>query len=764
MSYDPLARDTKLPYPDAQIPPAEFSARVQWLTFMAFLVVSALLFALLFEWQRYEIIFAPRGRDLSSIEACVLFWLITAKSLVWFSPLLPILALMIRRGMRRGAEVALNIAWITVFYLMAVDLVSVSFMGNHIWDYLPYLQDIINSPGQRFWQWAGEALTTQAILVLAIFVVSGPVCFFSVRWMTERLVDRFVWLASKRALITCTMVPTLAIAGVLPAISSLRDRNLLDRVFPAMPLTTGLRESLLEVTEDLAAWLRIPPKGLIAASLSLVAPHLAYGPYGRSASLENGFEQPGERFWPFTLGDGSFHHPPATAGFHSASQPAASELSYPGRPNEPLLPPSLGHEVEPISGSADTARLKQVRLQEAIDEGELSRAISYLREAIDPAPADVSAFVDKRQLPNVILIMFESFRHSAVSPESMAELNAWSQQGLCLQRHYSGSNCSHLGLFSLFYGRSALGFHKTLDRAVPSQMLESLRRSGYRISFLTAGEIAGFRRIHEFLNDRSCHNVIMEGEYSLKAMDNWPDSDRRILARARSIVNEARDEPQFVFFYLLSSHYRYPCPPEFESFKESPSVWQFFNPRVQIKNHLGRYGNSLRFLEHEVMNLVRSVDPKRNIIIITGDHGESMGEDGVFIHASRMSDIQLRVPCMMVGPGIKPRKIQTATGHADILPTLLHALAGKPVPVANCQGRDLIGELAPEDEVAVTRPKWPEWDGLLLIKGDKRTLFKAQVAPSILAPSVEFAGLLDEWGQYTMKIDPRERRTLRIFP
>jgi membrane-anchored protein YejM (alkaline phosphatase superfamily) len=365
------------------------------------------------------------------------------------------------------------------------------------------------------------------------------------------------------------------------------------------------------------------------------------------------------------------------------------------------------------------------------------------------------------------MIIFESFRHFAIGPELMSELDSWAEQGLRLERHYSGSNCSHLGLFSLFYGRASLGFHRTLDRNIPSQMLESLRKSGYRISFLTSGEIQGFRRISQFINDKSCDNVVTEGEYGkaehgLNGMNDWPDSDRLKLARAASIVNSAQDQPQFVFFYLLSSHYRYPCPPEFEFFRESSSVWQFFNPQVQIRNHQGRYANSLRFLEHEVMKFLRSVDPERNIVMITGDHGESMGEDGVFIHASRMSEIQLRVPFVMVGPGIEPQKIFTATVHSDVLPTLLHALSGSTVPIAGCQGRDLIGEAALADEVAVTRPKWPEWDGLMLVRGDKRMLFKAQVAPADQFPSIEFAGLLDQWGQYEVKVDPRARRAVRM--
>ncbi len=50
----------------------------------------------------------------------------------------------------------------------------------------------------------------------------------------------------------------------------------------------------------------------------------------------------------------------------------------------------------------------------------------------------------------------------------------------------------------------------------------------------------------------------------------------------------------------------------------------------------------------------------------------------------------------------------------------------------------------------------------MLVRGDKRMLFKAQIAPSDAFPSAEFAGLLDQWGQYEFKVDPRSRRPLRI--
>ena len=420
--------------------------------------------------------------------------------------------------------------------------------------------------------------------------------------------------------------------------------------------------------------------------------------------------------------------------------------------SSPDLSGAIGHPGARQEGRGDATVVGGFGWVRPADE---LLAMRYVHEAVDPGPADFSAFVNKANLPNVIIIFFESFRHFAIGPEWMRELDEWSQQGLRLERHYSGSNCSHLGLFSLFYGRSPLGYYQNLDRDIPPQLLESLRRSGYRITYLTSGETKGFRGLDRFLNDTYCDQILVEGEFKLKEMNEWPDSDRRKLARLQSIVSTPRDQPQCVFFYLLSSHWQYSYPPQFEIYKEAASFRQFFNPWEQIQSHLNRYANSLLFLDHELMKVLRSIDLKQNIVVITGDHGESMGEDGVFRHGTRMSEIQMRTPCVMVGAGIEPRKITTATAHYDILPTLLHALAQESVPVENCQGRDLIADPSPADEVGLAPANGPLWEGLLIIRGKKRMAFITDIFGEV--PSFEFAGLVDQAGQYESKVGEADR-------
>ena len=659
-----------------------------WPAALAFLIVSSILFAWLFEWDRYHVITAYRLHSLSVPDQVLLFWLLVAKTLAWLFPLLLVWGVLVAFGLTRIALLVLNCFWIGIFYFMAVDLVSVNYVGYHAWEYWLPVWEILAHPKYQFTRWVAEGLTVETVVVFGAFAISGPVCFLCSRRITMRLGRLFPRLQSPQAVALMTILFVFAIAAVVPALGLFSDQIVRDRTFESLPFPTGVRELLRLSVEELA---------------------------GRGARVR------------------------------MASSP---DLSW-----------AVGHPGARQEGSRTQ---RSARDSAAVRPADELLVMKFVEEAANPGPADFSAFVNKANLPNVIIVIFESFRHFAIGPEWMKELDAWSQQGLRLDRHYCGSNCSHLGLFSLFYGRSPLGYYQNLDHNIPPQLLESLRRSGYRITFLTSGETKGFRGLDRFLNDTYCDQILVEGDFNFKDMKEWPDTDRRKLARLRSIASTPRDQPQCVFFYLLSSHWRYSFPPQFERFKEATGFWQFFNPWEQIQSHLNRYANSLLFLDHELMQVLRSLDMKRNIVVITGDHGESMGEDGVFRHGTRMSEIQMRTSCVMVGGGIEPRRIPTATVHSDILPTLLHSLAQKSVPIENCQGRDLIADQTPADEVGIAPANGPLWEGLLIVHGRKRMAFRTDTFSQV--PSFEFAGLVDHAGQYELRVGvaDRVRHVLRM--
>ena len=76
------------------------------------------------------------------------------------------------------------------------------------------------------------------------------------------------------------------------------------------------------------------------------------------------------------------------------------------------------------------------------------------------------------------------------------------------------------------------------------------------------------------------------------------------------------------------------------------------------------------------------------IVVVTSDHGDMLGERGLW-YKMTFYDRAVRVPLLLAGPGIKPRRrIAEPVSHLDLLPTLA-GLAGVRVGDANLDGRDL---------------------------------------------------------------------------
>ena len=74
-------------------------------------------------------------------------------------------------------------------------------------------------------------------------------------------------------------------------------------------------------------------------------------------------------------------------------------------------------------------------------------------------------------------------------------------------------------------------------------------------------------------------------------------------------------------------------------------------------------------------------------VIYTSDHGDNMGQHGLWFKQSTY-EWSSRVPLMITGPGIAPRRVGEAAGLLDLRPTLA-GLAGIDLVHPVCDGRDL---------------------------------------------------------------------------
>jgi arylsulfatase A-like enzyme len=74
------------------------------------------------------------------------------------------------------------------------------------------------------------------------------------------------------------------------------------------------------------------------------------------------------------------------------------------------------------------------------------------------------------------------------------------------------------------------------------------------------------------------------------------------------------------------------------------------------------------------------------VLIVTSDHGESLGERGWIGH-NRVYDVQLKVPLVVHVPGVPPVVVDAPVESVDILPTVLGLLG---IPGPTLPGVDLM--------------------------------------------------------------------------
>lgn len=292
--------------------------------------------------------------------------------------------------------------------------------------------------------------------------------------------------------------------------------------------------------------------------------------------------------------------------------------------------------------------------------------------------------------PDLLVVVVESLRADALDAETMPRLWAWSERGLRQDAHSATSNASHYGFFALLYGRSPLFYFESLESGARPSLPEQLKAWGYERHFLGCSDVA-WRGMDRFMGHEDFTVERLRGA-------TLPDCDRAVVARAAALLAPGPRAPRFVLAFLLSTHFGYHYPAEAERFRPAlapPNALELDPERDRV-GLVHRYRNSAHAIDERIGELLEGVDPDETLVVVTGDHGEALFDDGTIAHSSRLSDAQTRVPFVLTGPGV-PRgtRDRGPSDHADVLPTLLARLGVAGDALRVLPGRDLLGDPPP---------------------------------------------------------------------
>lgn len=353
-------------------------------------------------------------------------------------------------------------------------------------------------------------------------------------------------------------------------------------------------------------------------------------------------------------------------------------------------------------------------------------------------PGNDPEFQDDRRRPDVLLVTFCTLRADRLGVYGGGELtpniDSLAQQSLVFRDHYTQASFSGASFATIITGRYPFE-HGIYDHPRPLgdenvTLAELFKERGYATGgFLTHTYL---RPKWNYLQGLDIYNGLVLRRYSPEALMERPvGRPPKLVGNALRWVAGLEARPYFLWFQTHMTHYFPQAKAPFVS-KEDMAAAQGFKRRtadvtpaelmftfdslgVSPEERQGLaavYDGAVMRSDHLLGNLIsglRALDRFANtIVVVTADHGETLGERGLFAnHDANLLEPTVRVPLIMRIPGYEPQEIGTTTRHIDLVPTI-GSLAGLAVGT-DLPGRRMIPEAERQDEVRTalseTRPK-----------------------------------------------------------
>ena len=345
-------------------------------------------------------------------------------------------------------------------------------------------------------------------------------------------------------------------------------------------------------------------------------------------------------------------------------------------------------------------------------------------------------------LPNVILITLDTTRADHLTPygykrDTTPFLAKLASEGVLFENAFAVSSWTLPSHSSIFTGKlpsvhGATYQHLWLDSSEDC-LAEILKRKGYQTAAFVSGPFLlaafnvtqGFEYYDDQLDPLSGIQRLMFVKVIRRFYQKplwWVDGQRNAIEVNQQLFkwfdHNSKRKPFFAFINYFDPHDPYLPPAAYSKmYRTSPSR---MNGRIEgiysdrsTGERIAKDGKPLREDDYEALKAlydgeIRFMDDQlsklfdylrqnsllsNTLVVITSDHGESIGEHKILDHGHALYEEQIRVPLLMIGPNIpKGKRISGIIRNIDILPTLMEYL--KLTSPSDIQGKSFLSNLA----------------------------------------------------------------------
>ncbi|HSC28373.1 MAG TPA: sulfatase [Vicinamibacterales bacterium] len=300
---------------------------------------------------------------------------------------------------------------------------------------------------------------------------------------------------------------------------------------------------------------------------------------------------------------------------------------------------------------------------------------------------------------------------------SMPHLDRLAREGVVFDQATSVAPLTLPAHASLFTGLYPPG-HGVRDNADPAlaeehaTLAETLRERGFRTAAFVGSVVVNPER------------GLAQGfdEYRGVATDKQAGhGPERMQRRADAVVTDALEwlghqpaSPFFLWVHLYDPHRPYDPPEPYRSSVADPYVGEIAFADSQI-------GRLLDALERR-----RLYD--RTVVVVVGDHGESLGDHGERDHGIFVYESVMRVPFIVRAPGLAPRRVGAVVRLVDVMPTVLDLVGLQAPDLDGVSLVDLMKGSRRSDLEAYSESLYPRrfgWSPLLALRDGRFKLISA---------------------------------------
>ncbi len=293
---------------------------------------------------------------------------------------------------------------------------------------------------------------------------------------------------------------------------------------------------------------------------------------------------------------------------------------------------------------------------------------------------------------NLLLVTLDTTRVDFVSPfggdpQITPQLQALADRSCVFTRAMSETNVTAPSHLTIMSGLRMIEHGIMTNQAlVPDRvdtLAEAMKRAGYRTAAFPAVEHVGTR-------------MGWRGFDTLDQLDRVATA-AEVSDRALKWLEEAVDSPFFVWVHYFDPHMPYQAPPEiaarfYQGDREAgdrPKITahEFFSrtkrPRRLIR-WLGdtrdpaypraMYAAEIHYADRELGRLLAGLErfgrTSDTVVVVVADHGESLGEHGIFYGHDGIYEQQLRIPLIVHVPGLAASRSDVPVTTLDLVPSI----------------------------------------------------------------------------------------------